>query len=142
LEPENPDRTAEYTRRIKDLEGQVKMLKQQVITAMDQAERSSALSRKVLLLEDQISDLSSKITQLEEGDLYMTEILEAASKQLNCKSLGAPRVFLSMYICAGITIFCLGTCLDAAVEDHRVSEQIVLLERVLANTDTFWSDAR
>jgi hypothetical protein len=66
------------------------MLKQQVITAMDQAERSSTLLRKVLLLEDQISALSSKITRLEEGDLYMTEILEAASEKLNYKSLGAP----------------------------------------------------
>jgi hypothetical protein len=72
----------------------------------------------------------------------MTELLEAASEQLKCKSRRSPEVFLSMYICAEITIFCLGTCLDAAVEDHRVSEQIVLLERVLANTDTFWSDAR
>jgi hypothetical protein len=60
---------------------------------MDQAERSYALSRNMSSLEEQVSVLRSKITQLEDGDLYMTEILEAASEQLNCKSLGAPEYF-------------------------------------------------
>jgi hypothetical protein len=31
----------------------------------------------------------AKVVQLEECDLYMTEIVEAASEQLQCKSLGA-----------------------------------------------------
>jgi hypothetical protein len=32
--------------------------------------------------------------------------------------------------------------LDATAEDHRLSERIAILERVSANIDTFWSDAR
>jgi cell division protein FtsB len=98
LEPEIPDRTAKYTRRIADLEGRVKMLKQQVITAMDQAEKSSTISKNMSLLEDQVSALKLKITQLEDGSLYMTEILEAAREQLNCQSLGAPEYFLPIYV--------------------------------------------
>jgi hypothetical protein len=31
--------------------------------------------------------------------------------------------------------------LDTAAEDRRVSERIAVLERVLADSDTFWSDA-
>jgi hypothetical protein len=68
----------------------VKVLKQQVMTAMDQAEKSAALSRKVSSLEEQMSSLRSKIVRLEDGDLYMTEITEVASKQLICQLLGAP----------------------------------------------------
>jgi hypothetical protein len=49
---------------------------------------------------------------------------------------------LSTYICADRTTFCLGTYLDATAEDRRPSEQIAILERVSANSDTFWSDAR
>jgi hypothetical protein len=56
------------------------MLKQQVIIAMDQAEKSFALSRNVPLLEDQVYSLRSKITRLEDGDLYMIAILKVASE--------------------------------------------------------------
>jgi predicted nucleic acid-binding Zn-ribbon protein len=87
LEPEVIDHTAEHILRFADLEGRVKVLKQQIRTAMDQAEKSAALSRKVSSLEDQISVLRSKIVRLEDGALYMTEIIEAASEQLLCKSL-------------------------------------------------------
>jgi hypothetical protein len=50
----------------------------------------SALSQKVSSLENQMSALMAKIAHLEECDLYMTEIIEAASEQLSCKLLGAP----------------------------------------------------
>jgi hypothetical protein len=65
-------------------------LKQQTIIAMGQAKKSIALSKKVSSLEDQMCVLIVKLVQLEECDLYMTEIVEEASKQLQCKSLGAP----------------------------------------------------
>jgi hypothetical protein len=87
LEPEVPDHTAEHILRIAYLEGRVKVLKQQIRTAMDQAEKFAALSQKVSSPEDQISVLRSKIVQLEDGALYMTEIIEVASEQLLCKSL-------------------------------------------------------
>jgi hypothetical protein len=43
-------------------------------------------------------------------------------------------------VCFDIIPFDVGTCLDAAAEDRRVSERIAVLERVSADTDTFWSD--
>jgi hypothetical protein len=83
--PESPDRCAEHLSRIADLEGQVLILKHQTITVMDQAKKSSALSEKVSSLGDQMSILMAKVVQLEECDLYMTKIIEAASEQLQCK---------------------------------------------------------
>jgi hypothetical protein len=62
---------------------------------MEQGKKSYVLSRIMLSLEGQLSALRSKITRLEDGDLYMTEILEAASEHLNCKLFGAPRVFFA-----------------------------------------------
>jgi hypothetical protein len=59
------------------------------MTAMDQAKKSSALSQKVSSLEDQMSVPMARIVQLEECDLYMTEIIEVASEQLSCSLLGA-----------------------------------------------------
>jgi hypothetical protein len=84
--------------------------------------------------------LKLKIVRLEDGLLYMTELIEGASGQLICKLLRSPRVFLSTFTCTGLTTLCLGTCLDVATEDHWVNKRITALERVLANTDTFWSD--
>jgi hypothetical protein len=81
------DRTTEYTRRIADLEDWLKAMKQKIITSMIQAEKSAALSQKVSSLEEHISALMAKVIQLEECDMYMTEIVEEVSEQLQCKSL-------------------------------------------------------
>jgi hypothetical protein len=62
LEPEISYRSIEYTRRSADLDDRVRILKQQVITAMDQAEKSSVVSKNVPLLEEQVSASKSKIT--------------------------------------------------------------------------------
>jgi hypothetical protein len=57
---------------------------------MEQAKKSSDLSKKVSSLEDQMSILMAKNVQLKGCDLYMTKIIETASEQLQCKLLGAP----------------------------------------------------
>jgi hypothetical protein len=49
---------------------------------MDQAEKFAALSQKVSSLEDQMSALMAKILQLEDGDLYMTELLKQQASNL------------------------------------------------------------
>jgi hypothetical protein len=36
----------------------------------------------------------------------------------------------------------IGTCLDFAAEDHRVTEQSAALERMSADVETLWSDPR
>jgi hypothetical protein len=64
---------AEDACRIVDLERQVKSLKQQVLTALDKAEKSIALEKKVKSLEEQVAMLLSKI--LEGGSNYMIGIL-------------------------------------------------------------------
>jgi hypothetical protein len=53
-----------------------------------------------------MSILKSKIVRLEEGNLYMTKIIEAKSEKLRCKSLRAPRVFLSIYVVDALIILC------------------------------------
>jgi hypothetical protein len=84
---------------------------------MGQAEKSAALSQKVSSLEDQMSILMAKVVQLKECDLYITEIIEAASEQLQCKSLGAPKYFCRNFsLCWPYSLFP-GICLDPAVED-------------------------
>jgi hypothetical protein len=90
FEPYSTDRTAEYIYRIADLEGRLDSSKKQTTVAMRQAEKSAALSQKVSLLEDQVSALIAKVVHLEECDLYMIEVLEAATGQLSCKLSKAP----------------------------------------------------
>jgi hypothetical protein len=51
LEPDS-DRIAKYVGRIADLEGRLNSLKKQTTIAMGRAEKSTALSQKVSLLED------------------------------------------------------------------------------------------
>jgi hypothetical protein len=97
-EPDSSDRCAEHLLRIVDLEGRLSSLKHQTRTAIEQAEKSSDLLKKVSSLEDQMSVLMVKIAQLEECDVYMTKIIETACKQLQCKLLGAPQVSLSFFL--------------------------------------------
>jgi hypothetical protein len=110
------DSNAEYIRRIANLESRIRILKQQVIVAMEQAEKSSMLSKSVSLLENPVSALKSKIAQLEDGDKYMTEILERACEQLKCKFLGALEYFFTQ-VYADIVTLDACSCLDAAAED-------------------------
>jgi hypothetical protein len=66
------------------------MQKQQALTAMDQAVKSAALSEQLSSLEEQKSVLKSKIDRLDNGLLYMTELVEGAGEQLLCKLLWSP----------------------------------------------------
>jgi hypothetical protein len=83
---------------------------------MEQAEKSSMLSKSVSLLENPVYALNSKIAQLEDGDKYMTEILERACEQLKCKFLRALEYF-STQVYADIVTLDASSCLYAAAED-------------------------
>jgi hypothetical protein len=61
---DSPDRCAEHLSRIADLEGRLSSLKHQTRTAMEQAERSSDLLKKVSSLEELMSILMAKIVPL------------------------------------------------------------------------------
>jgi hypothetical protein len=50
---------------------------------MGQAEKAATSSQKVSLLEDQLFALMNKIVHLEECNLYMIKVIEAASGQLS-----------------------------------------------------------
>jgi hypothetical protein len=110
--------------------------------AMDQAKKSSALTKKVSSLEDQLSVLMARVVQLEECNLYMTEIIEAVSEQLQCKLLRAPEYFCHNF-CLNWPCSCSpGICLDPIANDCRANERAAALERVSSDTNTFWADAR
>jgi hypothetical protein len=116
IQSEDPDPNTEYIYRIMDLESQVRILKKQVIVAMEQDEKSSMLSKNVSLLENQVSALKFKITQLEDGDKYMTEIVEKAGEQLKCKFLGALEYFYTEGYVDTVASYA-GICLGSADED-------------------------
>jgi hypothetical protein len=79
-----------------------------------------------------------KIVKLEECDAFLTEIIESACEQLQCKLLGAPECLLLLLLVSYImTSSFLGICLDRAAETHRVSERVAALERVSSDTNTF-----
>jgi hypothetical protein len=65
---------------------------------MDQAAKSSVLLKKVSSLEEQMSILVAKIAQIEEWDVYITEIIESACGKLQCKLPGAPVCFLFLLL--------------------------------------------
>jgi hypothetical protein len=105
---------------------------------MDQATKSSSLLKKVSSLEEQMSILVAKIAQLEEWDIYITEIIESACEQLQCKLPGAPECLLLLLLVRYILTLCFpGICLDPVAEDHQVTEGTAALERVSLDTNTF-----
>jgi hypothetical protein len=81
----SPCRCAEHLSRIADLEGRLSLLKCQAKKAMDQAGKSFGLSKRVSLLEDQVSDLMAKIIHLKECDSFLIGIIESTCEQLQCK---------------------------------------------------------
>jgi hypothetical protein len=105
---------------------------------MDQATKSSSLLKKVSSLEETMSILVAKIAQFEEWDIYITEIIESACEQLQCKLPEAPECLLLLLLVQYILTLCFpGICLDPVAEDRRVTERTVTLERVSSDTNTF-----
>jgi hypothetical protein len=99
---------------------------------MDQGAKSSSLLKKVSSLEEQMSILVAKIAQLKEWDIYITEIIESACKQLQCKLPGAPECLLLLVLVRYILTLCFpGICLDPVVEDRRVTERTAALRGYL-----------
>jgi hypothetical protein len=66
---------------------------------MGQAKKAVALSQKVSLLKDQVSALLVEIVHLEECDLYMIEVIEAASGQLLVSCLELPSFCVVIPLC-------------------------------------------
>jgi hypothetical protein len=109
----------EHLSRIADLEDRLFLVKQQTMAAMDQATKTSSLLKKISSLEEQMSILVAKIALLEECDAYMTEIIESACEQLQCKLPGAPEYLLLLFFVRYIlTSYLSGICLDPVAENR------------------------
>jgi hypothetical protein len=81
-----------------DIEGQLSLLKRQAKTAMDQAVKSFGLLKKVSSLESRMYVLMAKIVQVKECAAFITEIIESACEQLQCKLLRAPECLLLLLL--------------------------------------------
>jgi hypothetical protein len=74
----SPCRCVEHLSRFANLEGRLSLLKCQAKKAMDEVGKSFGLMKQVSLLEDQVSNLTSKIIHLEECDSFLIGIIESA----------------------------------------------------------------
>jgi hypothetical protein len=83
--PRSPCRCTEYLLRISDLEGRLSLMKCQVKTAMDQADKSYGLMRQVSAFEDKVSGLVAQVMHLKECDSFLIEFIEPACEQLKCE---------------------------------------------------------
>jgi hypothetical protein len=99
--------------------------------------------KQISVLDDKVSSLMAKIVHHEECDSFVLGIIESACEMLRCK---IPRDFsffpLLSHCCFVISFAILGTCLDFAAEDHRVTERNAALEKMSTGIETLWSDPR
>jgi hypothetical protein len=72
---------------------------------MDQAKKAVVLAQQVASLEEQLSELKSKIVCLDDSLLYMTELIEGTSEQVLCELLRSLLVVLLIFACVVLTAF-------------------------------------
>jgi hypothetical protein len=75
----------EYSLRISDLEVRLTSAKCQAQMAFDKASKTSALTKKVSVLGDEVSSLTAKILHHEECNSFILGIVESACEMLRCK---------------------------------------------------------
>jgi hypothetical protein len=134
---------AEYSSRISDLEARLTLAKRQAQIAFDKASKTSGLMKQVSILDDKVSSLMAKIVHHKECDSFVIGIIESACEMLRCKvPCDSSFFFLLIHCCFVISFAILGTCLDFAAEDLRVTERNGALEKMSAGVATLWSDPR
>jgi hypothetical protein len=111
--------------------------------ALDKASKTSNLTKQVSILDDKVSSLTAKILHHEECNSFVLGIIESACEMLRCK-FAFRLIFFSFCSTAifMISFALVGTCLDFAAEDRRVTERNAALERVSAGVENLWSDLR
>jgi hypothetical protein len=78
----------------------------------------------------------------EECDSFLIGIIESACEMLRCK-IPCDFSFSLLFHCYFVISFVvLGTCLDFAAEDRRVTERNAALEKMSVGFETLWSDPR
>jgi hypothetical protein len=83
--PSQCSQCAEYSLRISDLETRLTSAKRQAQMAFDRASKTSALSKQVSILDDEVSGLTAKILHHEECNSFLLGIIESACEMLRCK---------------------------------------------------------
>jgi hypothetical protein len=109
--------------------------------AFDKASKTSALTKHVSVLSDEVSSLTARILHHEECNSFILGIVESACEMLRCEL----PLDLFPFLCtvAFVISYALtGTCLDFAAEDRRVTEQSAALEKMSAGVENLWSDPR
>jgi hypothetical protein len=99
--PSRCDQCAEYSSRISDLEVCLTSAKRQAQMAFDKASKTSAPTKQISTLGDEVSNLTAKILHHEECNSFILGIVESACEMLRCEfpldlssSLFAPLLFL------------------------------------------------
>jgi hypothetical protein len=85
LTPSRCDQCAEFSSRISDLEVRLTSAKRQAQMAFEKASKTSALTKQVSILGDEVSSLTAKILHHEEYDSFILGIVESACEMLRCK---------------------------------------------------------
>ena len=83
--PSRCNQCAEYSSRISDLEVRLTSAKRQAQMAFDKASKTSALTKQVSILGDEVSSLTAKILHHEECNSFILGIVESACEMLRCK---------------------------------------------------------
>jgi hypothetical protein len=132
---------AEYSSRISDLENCLTLAKCQAQMTINKASQACGLM-KVSVLDDKVSSLMAKIVHHEECASFLIGIIESACEMLRCK-ISFDFSFSLLFHCYFVISFVvLGTCLDFAAEDRRVTDRNAALEKMSAGIETLWSDPR
>jgi hypothetical protein len=74
----------EYSSRISDLEAHLTSAKCQAQMAFDKASKTSTLTKKVSILDDEVSSLMAKILHHEECNSFILSIIKSACEMLRC----------------------------------------------------------
>jgi hypothetical protein len=141
--PSRCSRCAKYSSRVSDLETSLTLAKHQAQMAIDKASKASGYMRQISSLNEKVSSLTAKIIHHEECESFTLGFVESACEMLRCKLFFFDSFFPCLPSAAVVSpFFIIGSCLDFAAEDRRVSERNAALEKMSANFETLWSDPR
>jgi hypothetical protein len=138
--PSRCSRCTEYSSRISDLEVRLTLAKCQAQIAIDKASKAYGYMKQISSLDEKVSSLMVKIVHNEECESFILGIVESACEMLRCKfsiNFSFPCFFTAVFVTSFAII---GTCLDFATEDRRVTERNAALEKMSTGFETLWSD--
>jgi hypothetical protein len=110
--------------------------------AVSKASKACGYLKQISSLDKKVSSLTAKIVHNEECESFILGIVESACEMLRCK-FSFDFSFSCFFTTVFVTSFAIiGTCLDFAAEDRRVTERNAALERMSTGFETLWSDPR